>query len=148
LQNQFRPTLSKKRVSTDYSTIFDPSTTGMAVRLGMQLMCRRPTPALLLAAISLGQEFHYTMKGAKLRVIQCNYYNSRRLYCCIHLYLPRFHALIYYLLNTTESRLTTQSGTPKHGVMLVDEAVKLQAMARQKSIPINVISPFIDSLTE
>jgi hypothetical protein len=36
----------------------------------------------------------------------------------------------------------------EHGIILLDEAAKLQAMARQKPIPINVISPFIDSLTE
>ncbi|PQE17592.1 reverse transcriptase protein [Rutstroemia sp. NJR-2017a WRK4] len=36
----------------------------------------------------------------------------------------------------------------EHGIILLDEAAKLQAMARQKPIPMNVISPFIDSLTE
>jgi hypothetical protein len=36
----------------------------------------------------------------------------------------------------------------EHGIILLDEAAKLQAMARQKLIPINVISSFIDSLTE
>jgi hypothetical protein len=36
----------------------------------------------------------------------------------------------------------------EHGIILLDEAAKLQAMARQKPIPINVISPFIDRFVE
>ncbi|KAH6668478.1 hypothetical protein B0J14DRAFT_566993 [Halenospora varia] len=36
----------------------------------------------------------------------------------------------------------------EHGTIILDEAAKLQAIARQKPIPINVITPFIESLTE
>jgi hypothetical protein len=36
----------------------------------------------------------------------------------------------------------------EHGTIILDEEAKRQAVARQKPIPINVVSPFIDSLTE